>query len=55
MTMNYNVDDQMGYGAMAWTLAGKFKKLILTPDFLDDEEGYQVLAKKLTAAIIEHT
>ena len=51
--MNVNIDEMISYATIAWTLAGRFKKVILTPDFVDDV-GENCLGKKLTEAMIKN-
>lgn len=51
ITINNNIDEMISYACIAWTFAGRFKKVVLTPDFID---GFPDLGEYLTNSIIEH-
>jgi len=36
MTMNINIDEMISYACIAWVLAGKVNKVVLTPDLVEE-------------------
>lgn len=51
--MNPNVDEMISYANLAWTLAGRFSKVLLAPDVIQGLTA-EDFAKKCTDGILEH-